>query len=359
MTIPSHLIPADGRFGSGPSRIPAKNLDLDPAWMGTSHRAAPVVSCVGEIRDGIRTLFSVPDDYEIILGNGGASLLWDAIAFSVVEGTSQCAVMGAFSAKAASAMTGHPAHFDPEIRKVEPGRAIECVASDASTYLYPHNETSTGVMLPVRRIGTEGQLTLVDGTSAAGGTSLDITQTDIYYFSPQKCFASDGGLYLAILSPAAVERIERVTASRWIPDILNLSLALEASRKNQTLNTPALATLHLLREQIRWMLETGGLAAMNERTMTSSRLVYDWIEETNWAHPFAQRDYRSQTTVTFDIDLPQAKVEAMAAENGIVDIGGYRGLGRNQLRIATFPATEPADIVTLLEALTWIGDHLS
>lgn len=357
MIIPEHLLPADGRFGSGPSRIPAHRLHLDPAIMGTSHRMDPVKRLVGDVRHKISALFNLPDGYQVLLGNGGASLVWDAMGFCLVETQAQAAVMGEFSAKAARALTGHPLLSDPEVRQVAPGEAVTPEATEGiDTYVYPHNETSTGVMLDVTRV--PGGLTVVDGTSAAGGVLVDPTETDFYYFSGQKNFAADGGLWLAFASPAAIDRIRALASTRWVPDMLNLGLALDQSQKNQTLNTPALATLTLINDQLTWMLESGGLPAMDTRTRDLSTRVYAWIEETDWAHGFAVATHRSQVVVTADIDLPANRVAEIARANNIFDIEGYRGLGRNQLRIATFPITPAADIEALLACLTWIGEHL-
>lgn len=360
MMIPRELLPSDGRFGSGPSRIPASHLSLDPSWMGTSHRKAPVKSVVGSIREGLTHLFDLPDGYEIALGNGGASLLWDAIPFCLVEDRAKATTFGQFSEKAASAINKNPFVASPVVTKIEAGSASLPEAEPGiDTYLYPHNETSTGAMVPVKRIGEGEALTVVDGTSSAGGVLFDPSQADVYYFSPQKAFASDGGLWVAALSPAAIDRIARLTAERWVPDILNVQLALKNSRQNQTLNTPALATLHLLNEQLTWMLEQGGLAAMDQRTKELSGLIYDWAEQTEWAHPFVEEQYRSQVVATIDVDLDASEISTICRASGIVDIDSYRGLGRNQLRVATFPATEPGDVRALLESLTWVGQQLS
>jgi len=318
-----------------------------------------VKDVVGAIREGLSHLFSLPEGYEVALGNGGASLLWDAIPFCLVEEQASAASFGQFSAKAVAALSANPFVKDPIIETGEPGSAVlPRVAESADAYLYPQNETSTGAMLPVKRMGGPDALTIVDATSAAGGVATDIGATDVYYFSPQKCFASDGGLWLAVLSPAAIDRIGALSAQRWVPDILNLQLALDNSRKNQTLNTPALATLHLLSAQIDWMLESGGLPAMDARTRESSDLVYAWAERTGWAHAFVEEPYRSQVVATIDVDLPADEISAVCRRSGIVDIDGYRGLGRNQLRVATFPATTPDDVSALLESLTWVGQQL-
>lgn len=355
MLIPSDLLPADGRFGAGPSRIPASHLELDARWMGTSHRAAPVKNVIGDIREGLSQLFQLPEGYEVILGNGGASLLWDALGFNIVTDRAQAVVCGAFSGKAASCLDGHPNVSQVETITVAPGNGSTNEARPGiDTYIYPHNETSTGVMLPITRVG-DG-LMVVDGTSAAGGVQFDVSHTDFYYFSAQKCFASDGGLWFALVSPACVERIESLKG-RWTPPILDLNLALENSRANQTLNTPALATAAMMHAQVEWMLDNGGLDGMDTRTRTTSDLIYRWVEETPWAHGFAAPDYRSRTVVTIEVDRDATEIVRIARENGLVDIGGYRGIGRNQIRIATFPGIDRADIEALLSCLTWIGER--
>lgn len=314
---------------------------------------------VGRIREGLADLFALPEGYEVALGNGGASLMWDAIPFCLVQKQARAASFGQFSSKAAKALTANPFVDNPIIDTADAGSArLPHVSDDVDTYVYPQNETSTGAMLEVTRLGGKGALTVVDATSAAGGVSIDPGEADVYYFSSQKCFASDGGLWIAILSPAAIERIERLSAERWVPDILNLGLALDNSRKDQTLNTPALATLHLTLRQLEWMLEAGGLPTMDARTKESSSLVYEWAAATEWARPFVDEQYRSQVVATIDIDLPADKVSAICRRSGIVDIDGYRGLGRNQLRVATFPATEPADVSALLESLSWVGQQI-
>ncbi|MBE6484886.1 MAG: phosphoserine transaminase [Actinomycetaceae bacterium] len=374
-TIPAHLLPADGRFGSGPSKVRPEQLArvADAASpMGTSHRQAPVKSLVGQIRAQLAELFHLPDGYEIMLGNGGASLVWDAIAFTAVESRAQAAVFGEFSTKAARAV-GRVPWAEVDIQSAEPGRLARCVdrseEDDAvDTYLYPQNETSTGVLSPVTRYGRgsgshqhPGALTLVDATSSAGGVTVDITQTDLYYFSPQKCFGADGGLWIAVASPAAIERIERLGSTRWVPDILNLELALHNSRKDQTLNTPSVANLLLIAEQTEWMLSSGGLDAMAERTATSSALIYDWAEKRPEATPFvANAAHRSPVVATIDFDesVDTRAISALLRENGIVDIDPYRSLGRNQFRFGTFPNVEPDDVAALLACIDWAIEHM-
>ncbi|MFP7695845.1 phosphoserine transaminase [Trueperella sp. LYQ143] len=345
----------DGRFGSGPSKVRREHLLAltDPhSPIGTSHRQSGVREIVGQIRQHIADLFHLPDGYEVILGNGGATAIWDAIPFTLVEGRAQCAVVGEFSAKAARAVERASWLDRPQIRRVEPGQYIGCVPdAQVDTYIYAHNETSTGVCSPL--VSMPDGLTVVDGTSIAGGALCDLSTTDFYYFSAQKCFGADGGLWLAIASPAARERIERLSASRWVPDFLNLQLAIENSRKNQTLNTPAITTLLLIHSQLAWMHECGGLAAMAQRCQSNSQAIYTWAENHAYARPFIEPDYRSPVVCTVDFH-PEIDAQQMARilrERGILDIEPYRSLGRNQLRIAAFPAIELADIQALLETI--------
>ena len=359
---PPHL-PHDGRFGSGPSKVRPEQVDAIAASpLGTSHRKPPVKNLVGEIREGLHELFHLPEGYEVLLGNGGATALWDAIPFALVEHRAQAAVIGEFSRKAAKEVNNAPWLDDADIRAVEPGQMILNEPHEGiDTYLYAHNETSTGAMSPLQRYGTPpvvggdgGALTLVDGTSIAGGLVFDPSNVDFYYFSPQKCFGSDGGLWIALASPAALERIERLTSERWVPDFLNLSIAAKNSRKNQTYNTPSLATIAMLANQVHWMLDNGGLTGMQARSQESSQLVYTWASERPFAHSFIEDpEYRSVTVTTTDIDeaisVPELSQKLRAM--GLVDIDPYRSLGRNQLRIATFPAIDPCDIAALLECI--------
>lgn len=358
--IPSDLLPHDGRFGSGPSKVRAAQIARlsDPtAPIGQSHRSAPVKSIVGSIRSGISELFNLPAGYEVVLGNGGASLLWDAIAFSVVESRAQAATFGEFSAKAARASAKVPWVEAVELVQADPGSIALCQTTDGiDTYLYPQNETSTGVLSPVSRFGGPDALTVVDGTSSAGGVLVEIASTDIYYFSPQKCFGSDGGLWIAVMSPRAIERIERLTSERWVPDVLNLKLAIDNSRKDQTLNTPAVSNLLMIAQQLSWMIESGGLAAMNARTASSSSLVYKWAEARPDATPFvSDPTYRSQvvTTIDFDDGVATPAISAFLRNAGVVDIDPYRSLHRNQFRISTFPNVELSDVQALLACIDW------
>ena len=368
ITIPQALLPLDGRFGCGPSKVRDEQLtflqSLQPAVLGTSHRQAPVKNLVKSVREGLSELFQAPDGYEIILGNGGATSFWDAAVHSLVERRSQHLTFGEFGAKFAKAVAAAPFLDEPDVRDANPGSLSEFEATPGvDVYAYPHNETSTGVMAPVRRVhGDEGALTVVDATSAAGGIKFDAREVDVYYFSPQKNFASDGGVWFALVSPAAIERIARVTASdRYIPETLNLQVAVDNSRLNQTLNTPALATLALMDEQIRWINAEGGLAWAAERTAHSSSILYDWAERRDGATPFVEAfEHRSQVVVTIDFDerIDASMISTTLREHGIVDTEPYRKLGRNQLRIATFTAIEPTDVLALTACIDYVLDRL-
>ena len=369
-SIPAHLLPRDGRFGSGPSKIRQAQVDAlarlgatggaAPPLLGTSHRQAPVRAVVGSVRAGLAELLGAPEGYEIVLGNGGSTAFWDAAAFGLVERRAQHCVFGEFSSKFAEVTRSAPFVDDPSVVSAAPGGvALPEPTEGVDVYAWPHNETSTGAMAPVYRPdGAEGALVVIDATSAAGGVAVDLAETDVYYFAPQKSFASDGGLWLAALSPAAVERAERVKASgRWIPASLDLVTAIENSRKDQTYNTPALATLVMLDEQVRWLLEQGGLAWADARTRESSGLIHAWAQRRPEASLFvADPHHRSQVVTTIDLDegVDAAALIATLREHGVVDVDPYRKLGRNQLRVATFPAVEPADVEALLACL----DHL-
>jgi phosphoserine aminotransferase len=365
ITIPADLLPADGRFGSGPSKVRAEALDAlvssGRALLGTSHRQAPVRSLVGAVREGLSTLFGLPEGWEVVLGNGGSTLFWDAATFGLIERRSEHLVFGEFSGKFADAARAAPHLDDPLVVASEPGTHPDLKAAPGvDTYALTHNETSTGVMMDlVRPDGADdGALIVADATSGAGGLPWSTDEVDVYYFAPQKCFASDGGLWIALCSPGAVERIERIAASgRWIPAGLDVSIALANSRQGQTYNTPAIATLVLLDEQLRWMLDQGGLAWCVERCRTSSGLLYGWADDREWANPFvADPAERSLVVGTIDLDpsIDAATVCAVLRANGIVDTDAYRKLGRNQLRVGTFPAVEPTDV----HALTRCIDHV-
>jgi phosphoserine aminotransferase len=361
--IPAELKPADGRFGCGPSKVRpealaalAERADL----MGTSHRQAPVRDLVGRVREGLGELFGLPDGYEVALGNGGTTAFWEAATAWLVRERALHLSYGEFSAKFAKATAAAPFLEDPIVVEAEPGDAPDPVADpDADAIAWAHNETSTGVMVPVERpAGADDALVLIDATSGAGGLPVDATQADAYYFAPQKAFGADGGLWLALLSPAAIERIGQLDGAtdRWQPAFLSLQTALENSRKEQTYNTPALATLLLLADQVEWMLAGGGLEWCVERTSASSGHLYGWAEGADFATPFvADPAKRSLVvgTIDFAAEVDAAALAATLRANGIVDIEPYRKLGRNQLRIGMFPAVEPADVEALTACIDW------
>jgi phosphoserine aminotransferase len=367
ITIDPNLLPKDGRFGCGPSRTRAQQLEsfiTDGAMLlGTSHRQAPIKNLVGEIRAGLLEMFRAPEGYEVILGNGGSTAFWDAAAFSLARNKAQALVHGEFGSKFASSLSA-PWLEAPTVVKADPGSRSELYPeAGVDLYVYPHNETSTGVIAPVKRVsGDTGALMLTDATSAAGGVDFEMSETDVYYFAPQKNFASDGGLWLAVISPAAVARIEEIAATdRYIPEFLSLKVALDNSRLNQTLNTPAIATLFLLNEQIKWINQNGGLKWAAARTKEASDLIYNWAD----SHPKAQAfvsnpEHRSQVVVTVDFDpsIDAALVAKVLRENGIVDTDPYRKLGRNQLRVATFVATDPSDVKALLNCIDFVLERI-
>jgi phosphoserine aminotransferase len=362
IVIPTDFLPTDGRFGCGPSKIRGAQLEslvtAGATILGTSHRQAPVKNLVGSVREGLASLFDLPDGYDVILGNGGSTAFWDAAAFGLVERRAENLAFGEFGAKFAKANAA-PWLEAPHVISAPGGSRSELEPVEGiDLYAYPHNETSTGVMAPVVRAqGDAGALTVVDATSAAGGVSIDASQADVYYFAPQKNFASDGGLWLALFSPAALERVERIAASdRYIPEFLSLKQAVDNSRLNQTLNTPALTTLLLLDDQIKWINTSGGLAWANIRTQESSNALYEWATASEYATPFVENpEDRSQVVVTIDFD-PSIDAKAVAAalrQNGIVDTEPYRKLGRNQLRVATFTAIDPDDVRQLIKAIDY------
>jgi phosphoserine aminotransferase len=368
LTIPADLKPTDGRFGCGPSKVRPEQLaaltTTAAGLFGTSHRQAPVKNLVGRVRQGVRELFSAPEGYEVILGNGGATAFWDAAAFGLIDKKSLHLTYGEFSSKFASAVAANPFVGDPIIIKADAGSA-PAPQSDPSVdaIAWAHNETSTGVAVAVQRPeGSGDSLVLIDATSAAGGLPVDVAQCDAYYFAPQKNFASDGGLWLAVLSPAAQARIASVAASgRWVPEFLSLPIALDNSLKNQTYNTPAIATLALMAEQVDWMLGNGGLDWAVKRTADSSSRLYSWAESTEYTTPFvADPALRSQVvgTVDFTDEVDAAAVATVLRANGIVDTEPYRKLGRNQLRVAMFPAIEPDDVTALTKCVDWVVEHL-
>ncbi|GAA1182887.1 phosphoserine transaminase [Nesterenkonia xinjiangensis] len=364
VTIPAELLPADGRFGAGPSKVrPEQIAALSAAGrdlLGTSHRQAPVKNLVGRVRQGLAELFQAPEEHEVILGVGGSTAFWDVAGFGLVDSRAQHLSFGEFGSKFAKATDRAP-HLKPSsILTAEPGtRPTAQAEAGVDVYAWPHNETSTGVAAPVRRVdgADDGALVLVDGTSAAGGLAVDVAETDAYYFGPQKNFASDGGLWLAIMSPAALERAERIAAQRWIPDFLSLTTAIDNSRKDQTYNTPALATLVTLAEQVDWLNGAGGLDFATARTADSASRVYSWAEAHELATPFVQRtEDRSNVIVTVDFEdsVDAAEVAKTLRANGVVDVEPYRKLGRNQLRIATFVAIEPDDVTRLLRSIDFV-----
>ncbi|KHO17680.1 phosphoserine transaminase [Mycolicibacterium setense] len=365
LIIPADLQPRDGRFGCGPSKVRPEQLTALAAagdLFGTSHRQPPIKNLVGRVRDGLRQLFSVPDGYEVILGNGGSTAFWDAAAFGLIDKRSLHLTYGEFSSKFASCVAKNPFIGDPIIVKTDPGTAPQ-PQSDPSVdaVAWAHNETSTGVSVPVQRPAGDA-LVLIDATSAAGGLPVDIADTDAYYFAPQKNFAGDGGLWLAIVSPAALARIEAIAGSgRWVPDFLSLPIAVENSLKNQTYNTPAIATLILLAEQIDWLNGNGGLDWAVKRTADSSQRLYSWAESTSYATPFVTDPaLRSQVvgTIDFSDSVDAAAVAKVLRANGIVDTEPYRKLGRNQLRIGMFPAVEPDDVSALTSCVDWVVEKL-
>jgi phosphoserine aminotransferase len=375
LVIPAEMKPGDGRFGCGPSKVRPQALSAlasdGAALMGTSHRQKPVKALVGEIRAGLRELFGAPEGYEVALGNGGATAFWDAAAFGLIRERSLHLAFGEFSQKFAAVSAGAPFLGEPVTISADPGDApdpagVGSAAADAGADVlaWAQNETSTGVMAPVERpAGAEEALVLVDATSGAGGLPVDLSEADAYYFAPQKSFAADGGLWLALLSPAAQERIAELDGSeRWIPAFLSLQTALENSLKDQTYNTPAVATLYLLADQIRWMLEKGGLDWCVRRTRESSQLLYGWAERSGYATPFvADPAKRSLVvgTIDFDEGIDAAQIAKTLRANGIVDTEPYRKLGRNQLRVGMFPAVEPGDVQALTACVDWIVERTS
>ena len=365
--IPDDLKPADGRFGAGPSKVPTGSLDALAATgtslMGTSHRQAPVRDLVGRVRSGLAQLFSLPDGYEVVLGNGGATAFWDIATFGLIREKSQHLSFGEFSSKFAKAATAAPFLADPSVITSEPGSLPSPQAEDGiDVYAWAHNETSTAVMAPVKRVADDDSLVLIDATSGAGGLPVDMTQVDAYYFAPQKSFASDGGLWLALMSPAALERAESLAAGeRWIPAFFDLPTAIDNSRKNQTYNTPSVGTLFLMAQQLDWMNGQGGLEAMVKRTTASSDALYGWAERTPYTQPYvAEPAHRSLVigTVDFDEAIDADAVAATLRANGIVDTEPYRKLGRNQLRIAMYPAIDPADVEALTECIDFVVDRI-
>ncbi|HLX46822.1 MAG TPA: phosphoserine transaminase [Streptosporangiaceae bacterium] len=367
--IPADLKPADGRFGCGPSKVRPEQLDALTAWgvryLGTSHRQSPVRSVVGRIRSGISDLFSLPEGYEVILGNGGTTAFWDIAAFGLVRRKAQHLSFGEFSSKFAKVTAAAPWLDAPAVIESAVGtHPLPVAEPGVDAYALTHNETSTGVAMPIVRVtgADEGALVLVDATSGAAGLPVSMAEADVYYFAPQKGFAAEGGLWLAIMSPLALERAERIAASgRYVPEFFSLPTAIDNSRKNQTYNTPSLATLLLMADQVEWMLSNGGLDWTTARTADSSSRLYTWAEKSPFATPFvADPAQRSQVVGTIDFAGPvdAAEVAATLRANGIVDTEPYRKLGRNQLRIGMFPAVDPADVEALTACIDYVAERL-
>ena len=370
LSIPAELQPQDGRFGCGPSKVRPEQVDhlasLGRSILGTSHRQAPVRDLVGRVREGLGDLFSLPEGYEIVLGNGGSTAFWDIAAFGLVRERAQHLAFGEFSAKFGSVTQKAPFLGDSTIIKGAPGTVAAPVAeAGVDVYAWPHNETSTGVMAPVKRVegADEGALVLIDATSGAGGLPVDVAECDVYYFGPQKCFAADGGLWLAAFSPAALARVDEIAASgRWVPDFFSLPTAITNSRLNQTYNTPAVSTLALLSSQIGWINDQGGLDWAVSRTTDSSSRLYEWAEATAYTSPFvADPSSRSLVVGTIDFadEVDAAAVAAVLRANGILDVEPYRKLGRNQLRVGMFPAIDSDDISKLIASIEYVVGEIA
>ena len=369
IVIPADLKPADGRFGAGPSKVRPEQVDalsaVSTTYLGTSHRKATVKDQVARVRAGLAELFALPEGYEVVLGNGGSTAFWDIATFGLIRDRAQFLSFGEFGSKFAKAAQIAPHLGDPTIVTSEPGDAPEFAAeAGIDSYATPHNETSTGVAItPVKPDGADDDaLLLVDATSAAGGLAIDVSAVDVYYFAPQKCFASDGGLWFALMSPAALARAEEINASgRWVPEFLNLTTAITNSRQEQTYNTPALATIFLMAEQVDWFNANGGMAWTTARTADSANRLYSWAEERSFTSPYvSDATKRSHVigTIDFDDSIDAAAVAKVLRANGIVDTEPYRKLGRNQLRIAMFPAIDPADVEALTASIDYVVERL-
>ncbi len=367
--IPDELRPTDGRFGAGPSKVrPAAVSALAgvaTTYLGTSHRQKTVRDQVARLRRGIGEFFGLPDGYEVVLGNGGSTAFWEVATFGLIRDRAQFASFGEFGAKFAAAAKAAPFLGEPTVHTAEPGSAPTLVAeAGVDAYCTPHNETSTGVAVPVRRVAgaDAGALMLTDATSGAGGLDVDLTETDVYYFAPQKCFGSDGGIWLALMSPAALARAAEIKESgRYIPAFLDLIAAVDNSRLEQTYNTPGLATIFLAAEQVDWMLEQGGLAWAAKRTAESASIVYGWAERSAVASPFVTDPaLRSHVIATIDFvdGVDASAIAKVLRANGIVDTEPYRKLGRNQLRVALFPSVEPSDVERLTASIDYVVTRL-
>jgi len=365
VSIPTELLPQDGRFGCGPSKVRPAQVDylasIGRTVLGTSHRQAPVRNLVGQVREGLADLFSLPEGYEIILGNGGSTAFWDIAAFGLVRQRAQHLAFGEFSAKFGSVTQKAPFLGDSTIIKGDPGTLpVPSAEAGIDVYAWAQNETSTGVMAPVQRVegADEGALVLIDATSGAGGLPVNVAESDVYYFGPQKCFAAEGGLWLAAFSPAALSRVDEITASgRWVPDFFSLPTAINNSRLSQTYNTPAVSTLALLSNQIGWINDQGGLDWAVKRTTDSSSRLYEWAEATPYTSPFvADPSARSLVvgTIDFSDEVDAASVAKVLRANGVVDVEPYRKLGRNQLRVGMFPAVDPEDISKLISSIEFV-----
>jgi len=370
ISIPTSLLPGDGRFGAGPSKVRPAQLEALAAtgrtYLGTSHRQWPVKSQIGRLRAGLRELFALPAGYEVVIGNGGSTAFWDIATFGLITSRSQHLSFGEFSAKFAAAATAAPFLRNPTVRASEPGtHPLPVAEAGVDLYALTHNETSTGVAMPLARVegADDGALIAVDATSGAGGLPVRAEDIDVYYFAPQKCFASDGGLWVALLSPAALERVAQISASdRWVPASYDLSIAVDNARLDQTYNTPALTTLFLMAEQVDWMNAQGGLPWCVRRTADSSSRLYRWAEASSYATPFVSDPaQRSQVIGTIDLEtsVDAAAVAAELRANGVVDTEPYRKLGRNQLRVAMFPAIEPDDVSALTACIDYVVQELS
>lgn len=368
--IPAELLPSDGRFGAGPSKVREEQVTaLASVWqsyLGTSHRQKTVKSQVGRLRAGLADLFSLPDGYEVVLGNGGSTCFWDAAAFGLIEDRAQFLTFGEFGAKFADGVKKAPHLGDPTIIKSEPGDAPSFAAeAGIDAYCTPHNETSTGVAVTPKRVAgaDPNSLMIIDATSGAGGLAVDATEFDTYYFAPQKNFGSDGGLWLALMSPAAIERVAKISGSgRWIPPFLDLQTAVDNSRLDQTYNTPALATIYLMAEQVDWFNANGGMAWTTARTEESSKAIYDWAESNPITTPFVTDPAKRSkvvATIDFDDSIDATAIAKALRANGIVDTDPYRKLGRNQLRISVFPAVEPADVRKLIASIDYVVSQLA
>ncbi len=368
LTLPTDLLPADGRFGCGPSKVRPEAVaalaDAAPTYLGTSHRQATVLFEVGALRNQVAELFSLPDGYEVLLGNGGSTFFWDAATFGLIESVSQHLVFGEFSSKFFSAAKAAPQLGDPQKVESEVGdHPLSIAAEGVDVYAMTHNETSTGVMMPLARPAgvDDDSLVVVDATSAAGGLRFDPNEVDVYYFAPQKCLASDGGLWLAACSPRAIERISRIAATdRWCPAALDLGIALDNSRKDQTYNTPSLATVFLANQQLKWILDNGGLDFSAGRCDQSASILYGWADSHAAAEPFvkdAAKRSHVVGTIDFDESVDAAALAKVLRANGILDVEPYRKLGRNQLRVAMFPAIDPSDVEALTRCIDYVLDN--